>query len=626
MGGEGSGTGRRPDHTTTRWYPHQISQRTNAAAGSLFWNLRWLCWRSFGVYLTYPDIPLKIYINDHYLYTRGVYENGTYFVPTAQPCVFFIPEDLLEEVNIFRIEIPPLLDDTYFFYVPNLTGPEEISYRGNFLELLNADLFLLFAAVCLVGGLYFFFIWLVNRQVKGYFYFALSSVFMAVYFFGIGSPFPLFFSNSYLSIMRMHLFFSVGFLLLFFLEYFKIHNNRNLKRSILVLYALVGLFVGLSPTPQEGNGRFTLALIPIQLAITMFLYILIRAIKRKNPDAVTILLGTITGVALGTHDVVYQIAGYTPDVWLQGLGFFALQASLLLSLALHSLRLYVKLEDFSGKLILQKKTLADTNAAYERFVPKELLSLLGKSSAVEVQLGDQVQKDMTVLFSDLRDFTALSEVITPEENFNLLNSYLGQMAPIIRRNGGIIDKYIGDAIMALFPKTPFQAFEAAQTMRNKLQNYNTGRQRAGYQPLEMGIGLHYGSLMLGMIGERNRMDGTVISDAVNTASRLEDLTKTYRVPILTSEHTLNIDPDVKNTFAHRYLGSVPVKGKLEILKIYEVFDPSDEYFEAKYDHRELFSQAVKAQESGDTKGSQKLFKEYRSKNPLDTVLPLFLKS
>jgi hypothetical protein len=432
------------------------------------------------VYLKYPDIPFKIYINDHFIYNRGRYKDGTYFVPTSQPSVFFLPEVLLEEVNTLRIEIPPLLDDTYFFFVPQLTGPEEIQYRGKFLELLNADLFLLFSAVCFVGGLYFFFIWMVNRQVKGYLYFALSSICMAVYFFGIGSPFPLFFSNSYISIMRMHLFISVGFLLMFFLEYFKIHNHRIFKRIILIVYALVGLYVALAPTPQAGNGRFTIALIPLQLAIMMFLYILYRAIKRKNPDAITILLGTITGVAFGTHDVVYQIAGYTPDVWLQGVGFFALQASLLLSLALHSLRLYVKLEDFSGKLILQKKTLADTNSAYERFVPKELLSLLGKDSALDVQLGDQVEKAMTVLFSDLRDFTSLSESLKPEENFNLLNSYLGQMAPIIRRNGGIIDKYIGDAIMALFPKTPFQAFEAAQTMRKKLQNYNAGRARAGY--------------------------------------------------------------------------------------------------------------------------------------------------
>jgi adenylate cyclase len=87
----------------------------------------------------------------------------------------------------------------------------------------------------------------------------------------------------------------------------------------------------------------------------------------------------------------------------------------------------------------------------------------------------------------------------------------------------------------------------------------------------------------------------------NTASRLEELTKTYRVPILTSETTLNIDPEVPRTFAHRYLGRVPIKGKLESLKVYEVLDSSDEYFEAKYDNRELFSQAVQAQEEGDSK-------------------------
>ncbi|MEG3972906.1 AAA family ATPase, partial [Microcoleus sp. T2B6] len=165
------------------------------------------------------------------------------------------------------------------------------------------------------------------------------------------------------------------------------------------------------------------------------------------------------------------------------------------------------------------------NQAYERFVPNQFLQFLDKSSIIDVELGDQVQLEMSVLFSDIRDFTTLSETMTPKDNFRFINSYLSRMEPVINENNGFIDKYIGDAIMALFSGEANNAVKAGIAMLHCLVEYNQNRANSGYGPIQIGIGINTGTLMLGTVGGQNRMEGTVISDAVNLASRVESLTK-----------------------------------------------------------------------------------------------------
>ena len=107
------------------------------------------------------------------------------------------------------------------------------------------------------------------------------------------------------------------------------------------------------------------------------------------------------------------------------------------------------------------------------------------------KLGDQIEKEMTILFSDIRNFTSLSEQITPQENFNFINNYLSYMEPIISQCNGFIDKYIGDAIMALFPNSADDALCGAIRMLEKLIEYNECRQRCNYKTIEIGLGLKY---------------------------------------------------------------------------------------------------------------------------------------
>ncbi len=211
------------------------------------------------------------------------------------------------------------------------------------------------------------------------------------------------------------------------------------------------------------------------------------------------------------------------------------------------------------------------NKAYERFIPNEFLKLLNKESVLDVQLGDHVEKEMTILFSDIRGFTALSERMSPQENFDFINIYLGQMEPIIAQHRGFIDKYIGDAIMALFPTSADDAISGAIDMLRTLVEYNLLLQEANYQSIQIGIGLNTGPLMLGTVGGPNRMDGTVIADAVNLAARIENLTKTYGAALLITDQTYQKLEDI-NRYKIRVIDRVTVKGKSEPVTVYEVFD------------------------------------------------------
>ncbi|MCL1474080.1 AAA family ATPase [Argonema antarcticum] len=267
--------------------------------------------------------------------------------------------------------------------------------------------------------------------------------------------------------------------------------------------------------------------------------------------------------------------------------------------------------------------LAQLNKAYERFVPNQFLQFLGKSSIIDVKLGDQVQLEMSVLFSDIRDFTTLSERMTPEENFRFINSYLSRMEPVINENNGFIDKYIGDAIMALFSGEADNAVRAGIAMLYRLVEYNQHRANSGYAPIQIGIGINTGTLMLGTVGGQNRMDGTVISDAVNLASRVEGLTKNYGVSLLITQETYS---RLENPFQYaiRTLDTVKVKGKSELVTVYEVFDADPLEIKAgKLATLQLFAEALAIYSEGKLAEAARLFAECCHQNQGDRVAKIY---
>jgi len=280
--------------------------------------------------------------------------------------------------------------------------------------------------------------------------------------------------------------------------------------------------------------------------------------------------------------------------------------------------------DLISKLHENENRLFQLNQAYERFVPSQFLDWLQKKSIVDVELGDCVEKEMSVLFSDIRDFTTLSETMSPEDNFKFINSYLYRMEPVIIEHNGFIDKYVGDGIMALFGGGADDALQAGIAMLHQLREYNKTRITPERVPIKIGVGINTGSLMLGTVGGRNRMDGTVISDAVNLAARIESLTKVYQVSLLISHHTfLQLEnPDV---YAIRSIGKIRVKGKSELVTVYEVFDAdASEVKEGKLATLELFAEALSfynLNSFGEAKG---LFEECLRVNSGDRVARVYL--
>jgi len=183
------------------------------------------------------------------------------------------------------------------------------------------------------------------------------------------------------------------------------------------------------------------------------------------------------------------------------------------------------------------------------------------------------RKVMTVLFSDIRGFTTLSEKYPPHEVIEILNEYITEMVEIILDHNGTLDKYIGDAIMAFYNDPvemedhALRAVQTAVTMREKLAELNEKWVKEGKEPLKIGIGINTGEMIVGHIGSPRLVDYTVIGDNVNLASRVEALTKDYNVTILISESTYN---EVKDIIHTEYVDEVVVKGKRNAVKIYEV--------------------------------------------------------
>ena len=334
------------------------------------------------------------------------------------------------------------------------------------------------------------------------------------------------------------------------------------------------------------------------------IYVLIRAILRKREGSILFLVGFLFLFIIIINDIFYdQGILYTSELVPLGVFIVIFSQSFILSLR------------FSKS--------SDREVVYERFVPKEFLKNLNKEDIADVKLGDNAELAMSILFSDIRNFTTLSEQMTPEQNFKFINSYLKVMGPVIRSCHGFIDKFIGDAIMALFDKSADDAVRGAMGMLRKLIEYNERRKRAGYVPIQIGIGINTGTLRIGTIGERGRMEGTVISDAVNVASRIQEMTKMYGVPLLISDETYH-SLENPSKYRLRKIDRVKVKGKTEPVTVWEVFDcdPPD-ILNYKVDIGMIFEDARSLYQSRQFEEAHELFLDCLARNAQDKTAELY---
>ncbi|MCY7385858.1 MAG: adenylate/guanylate cyclase domain-containing response regulator [Microcoleus sp. CAN_BIN18] len=263
--------------------------------------------------------------------------------------------------------------------------------------------------------------------------------------------------------------------------------------------------------------------------------------------------------------------------------------------------------------------------AYGRFVPDEYLQFLGKQSIVDFQLGDHVSKEMAIMFSDLRSFTTMAEQMTPQENFDFINTYLQQISPEIRNHNGFIVKYMGDGVMAVFPDGVDDAIQAGIVMFEQLQKYNQSRQINGDIPLNIGMGIHVGDTMVGIIGEANRMQADALSDHVNLTARLESLTKYYGVSLLISGDVVQ-RLSQPGKYHIRFLDRAIVKGRQEAITVFEVLDVEVEPVRSlKIQTLPIFDEALKEYCQGNFANAQLGFERIVALNPADKPSQIYLK-
>jgi len=318
------------------------------------------------------------------------------------------------------------------------------------------------------------------------------------------------------------------------------------------------------------------------------------------------------------------IPGANPFIY-NAMHFGSALEAILLSFGLADrIRLIQKEKELAQAATIEQQKIL--NAAFARFVPAPFLQILGKKSIPEVLLGDYTEREMTILFADIRGFTTISEKLSPKQTFEFINNYLQGSGPVIRNNGGFIDKYMGDGIMALFEKRE-DAIRAALRLQERNARLNkslTGRLVA---PLNVGIGIHTGHLMLGTIGEHQRMDGTVISDAVNLASRVESLTKQYGVDLLVTKETLAGMKlgTTERPYLRRFIDRIAVKGKSDPATIYELI-PLKAGTNAKYaaDWLSKWVSAIKLYYSGQFSVAKLKFAELLEALPADKTALKFL--
>ncbi|HEY0613146.1 MAG TPA: adenylate/guanylate cyclase domain-containing protein [Candidatus Elarobacter sp.] len=210
------------------------------------------------------------------------------------------------------------------------------------------------------------------------------------------------------------------------------------------------------------------------------------------------------------------------------------------------------------------------NEAKGRFLPRTLVDRLGRTLA-DVAIGDRATEPMTVLFADIRDSTALTEELTSENAFVLIADFFARSARVVRAHRGSVDKYLGDGYMALFPRRVEDALDAALALQNAVRELN--REKIG-PPIEIGVGIHTGPVTFGTVGDARHLDTTVVSDTVNTAKRVEGLSKRLRVPVVATEDVMHQVRDATR-YIVRPLGAQAVRGKRDPLDVMAVEPAAD---------------------------------------------------
>ncbi len=336
-------------------------------------------------------------------------------------------------------------------------------------------------------------------------------------------------------------------------------------------------------------GLISLALIAVVLAVTYYLLSSLRSLRKS-----------VMAMANGNWDVRVKVR--TQDE----VGDLGEQFNLM---AKH-IRNYIK-------------DITSFSEASHRFVPQQIFKYLGKNGITEVNLGDQVQHNMSVMVANIRGFNHLSKQLSPKQNFDLMNAFLKRFSPFVREEEGLISKYLGAGFLALFPRRAEDALRAAVAIRRELSSFNESLKASGLRPVDMGMAMHKGPLMLGIVGEEQRMEGNVISDDVNVTTALERMSDTMGASIIVTR-TVFDQLRSPERFRHRKLGRIQIESKDEFLELIDVYEgDSDAERQLKDRTKAMFEKGILLCQEGRFFDARETFIEVIKANRTDKAAKLY---
>lgn len=481
--------------------------------------------------------------------------------------------------------LTPRNPDLGFYVNGDYTLGVEADLSGKMGTLLNLSL----NTIYIFFGLYHLLIFSKRRTDKYNLYFGIFSISMAVYSLSRSSIiFDVVQDTTWVTRIEYG---SVALLaslfLLFLHDYFYGAARPNFPILLIAGWSfLIFFFSLLAPFRylMTSLRAWQISVIP---SLVYLLYFMGRSVYLKKKDASAMAISMFIVVFIAAYDLLDSMF-FQLGIRFTQFAYLLFVISLTTILANRFIDLYKQSEDLNIELSHQKLELARQKNAFFRFVPMQFLSVLGKDSAVDVNLGDSALREMSVLFTDIRSFTTISEKMTPEENFRFINGYLAKMEPLIQKYDGFVDKFMGDAILALFSAERTAGFGdrwegksaadravlGAIEMRKRVRELEGGIKEGHVKGVRIGIGINTGNLMLGTVGSSDRLDTTVIGDTVNVASRLESLTGLYKADILITQNTLS-SLTIADDLAIREVDSVVVKGKSQPIIIFEVYEADD---------------------------------------------------
>lgn len=353
------------------------------------------------------------------------------------------------------------------------------------------------------------------------------------------------------------------------------------EKLLIVLRYFFYILTGFSLlTPQLIHSR-TIPIVQIAslLLLLYHIYLAIRTYKNDQAKAMVLVISTVLLIGAIINDIL--------QVYSSGFLLPLLPLSSVVIAMLQSYFVSKNSAQIQNERIHYAQRLESTNGTLSRFVPQKFFHILNKTPTT-IHLGDQTNRKMSVLFCDIRNLEELSAGLNSDEKFAMISNFLDHISKIIVTYGGVIDKFIGDSLMAIFPEQPENALQASFEIISSFYE----AEDSSLSQIRPGIGIHYGMMTLGVIGTDDRMENTVIGDAVNTAARMRSLTHKFNTDLIVSNEVLN-SGFAENDFFHiRSLGTLAVKGKRERTTIQEIFYVENSNEVSKLDSRNYFEQAI----------------------------------